>query len=52
MTRAWPATSVRSVQYQAPATAGVYHYVMCVDAVPRESDTKNNCSATVAVKYH
>ena len=33
----------------APATAGTYHYGACVDAVPRESDTTNNCSTSVQV---
>ena len=33
----------------APGTAGTYHYGACVDAVPEESDTSNNCSAAVAV---
>ena len=33
----WPLT--------APSTSGTYHYGACVDAVPHESDTTNNCSA-------
>ena len=28
----------------APSRAGVYKYWVCVDPVPRESDTQNNCS--------
>ena len=28
----------------APSSAGVYNYWACVDPVPRESDTQNNCS--------
>lgn len=32
------------VKFRAPAAAGTYYYVMCVDAVPDESDTTNNCS--------
>ncbi|MDE0026441.1 MAG: hypothetical protein OXP69_18685 [Spirochaetaceae bacterium] len=52
VTRPVAATSVRHVEFQAPATAGKYHYVVCVDSVPRESDTTNNCSATVAVEFH
>ncbi|MDE0446921.1 MAG: hypothetical protein OXH96_09640 [Spirochaetaceae bacterium] len=34
----------RWVEFKAPATAGRYYYVMCVDAVPGESNTTNNCS--------
>ena len=33
----------------APSSAGVYNYWACVDPVPRESDTQNNCSDTVSV---
>ena len=33
----------------APSTAGTYNYGACVDAVPRESDTTNNCSTSVQV---
>ena len=33
----------------APSTAGTYYYGACVDAVPAESDTTNNCSGSVAV---
>ena len=33
----------------APGTAGTHYYGACVDAVPEESDTANNCSAAVAV---
>ena len=39
-----------SLQLTAPATAGTYHYGACVDAVARESDTGNNCSASVPVR--
>ena len=38
-----------SVAVRAPASAGTYHYGACVDAVTNESDTSNNCSASVAV---
>ena len=34
---------------QAPSTAGTYYYGACVDAVPGESSTTNNCSAAVTV---
>ena len=33
----------------APATTGTYYYGACVDAVPDESDTTNNCSPSVRV---
>ena len=32
-----------------PATAGAYYYGACVDTVTDESDTTNNCSASVKV---
>ena len=38
-----------SVSLVAPLTAGNYYYGACVDAVPDESATSNNCSAAVAV---
>ena len=39
------------VPLTAPSSAGVYNYWACVDLVPRESDTQNNCSedATLSV---
>ena len=33
----------------APSSAGEYEYWACVDPVPRESDTQNNCSDRVSV---
>ena len=42
-------TSSESISLTVPATAGTYYYGGCVDAVPRESDTANNCSASVQV---
>ena len=33
----------------APTTAGTYYYGVCVDAVEGESDTANNCSASVQI---
>ena len=33
----------------APATPGTYYYGACVDAVTNESDTTNNCSASLTV---
>ena len=38
-----------SVELTAPATPGTYYYGACVDAVTDESDTTNNCSASVQV---
>ena len=38
-----------SVSLTAPSIAGAYYYGACVDAVPDESDTTNNCSAGVQV---
>ena len=48
------AASGRSAQFNtivltAPLTAGAYYYGACVDAVTSESDTSNNCSASVKV---
>ena len=42
-------TSSESFSLTAPATAGTYYYGACVDAVAGESDTTNNCSASVQV---
>ena len=39
----------RSLELTAPPTAGTYHYGACVDAVPEESATANNCSSAVTV---
>ena len=46
-----PAHSLRYVEFEAPATAGRYYYVGCVDAVPRESDTANNCSTVTRIGF-
>ncbi len=43
------ANSGKSAQLTAPSTAGMYYYGACVDAVASESDTANNCSASVQV---
>ena len=32
----------------APSTPGAYYYGVCVDSMPGESDTTNNCSAVAA----
>ena len=42
-------TSDESERVDAPSDAGTYYYGACVDAVANESDTSNNCSATVTV---
>ena len=34
---------------KAPSSKGKYHYGACVDEVPGESDTANNCSAALTV---
>ena len=38
-----------SVDLTAPPSPGTYYYGACVDAVAGESDTTNNCSASVQV---
>ena len=40
-----------SIRLTAPSAPGIYYYGACVDPVPNESDTNNNCSgyATVTV---
>ena len=38
-----------SISLTAPSTPGTYYYGACVDAVPDESDTTNNCSVAVTV---
>ena len=45
------ASSDRQVEFQAPATAGWYYYVMCVDAVRGESNTDNNCSTVADIEF-
>ena len=42
-------TSRESIALTAPSTAGTYYYGACVDAVTDESDTTDNCSASVQV---
>ena len=41
--------SGETISLTAPSTDGTYYYGACVDAVPRESDTTNNCSTSVQV---
>ena len=42
-------TGDESFSPTAPSTPGMYYYGACVDAVPDESDTANNCSPAVTV---
>ena len=42
-------TSGESVGLTAPLSAGGYYYGACIDSVPGESDTTNNCSSAVSV---
>ena len=41
--------STGSITRKVPTTAGTEYYGACVDAVPDESDTTNNCSAAIPV---
>ena len=43
------ATSAESIDLTAPSGAGTYYYGACVESVPDESDTSNNCSTGVRV---
>ena len=38
-----------TIKLTAPSTPGTYYYGGCVDAVPRESDTNNNCSSAASL---
>ena len=42
-------TSNHSALFQAPSSPGAHYYGACVDAVPGESDTTNNCSAAIVL---
>ena len=42
-------TRAESISLTAPSSAGTYYYGACVDRVPGESDTGNNCSSGVRV---
>ncbi len=42
-------SSDEDIEVTAPSAAGTYYYGACVDAVADESDTANNCSASVEV---
>ena len=41
-------SSAESTLTYAPSTPGTYYYGACVDSMPGESDTTNNCSAVEA----
>ena len=43
-------SSAESIALTAPSAAGTYYYWACVDAVPDESNTTDNCSSAVAVQ--
>ena len=38
------------IRLQAPSSAGTYYYGACVESVPGESDTQNNCSTAVSTR--
>ena len=42
-------TSDLSMDLTAPSEPGIYYYRACVDRVPREANTTNNCSSVLAV---
>ena len=42
-------TSDQSIEMTAPSEPGTYYYRACVDRVPREANTTNNCSSVLAV---
>ena len=43
-------SSAESIALTAPSTSGTYYYGACVDAVPDEYDTTNNCSSSVEIR--
>ena len=43
-------SSAESIALMAPSTSGIYYYGACVDAVPDEYDTTNNCSSSVEIQ--
>ena len=43
------ASSAETISLTAPSTPGTYYYGACVDSVPGESDTTNNCSSGVPI---
>ena len=43
-------SSPESATLTAPSTSGIYYYGACVDAVPDEYDTTNNCSSSVEIQ--
>ena len=45
-----PPTEEFSIFLDSPSTKGEHYYRVCVEPVPRESDTTNNCSAVVKIE--
>ena len=45
-------SSIAAVDILAPSTTGTYYYGACVDSVPDESDTTNNCSSSMEVEVN
>ena len=43
------ATSDLSIDQAAPSEPRTYYYRACVDRVPREANTTNNCSSVLSV---
>ncbi len=43
-------TSRKSISVSAPSSPGTYYYGACVDAVPGEANTDNNCSTGAYVR--
>ena len=43
-------TEVVSTFVDTPSTKGEYYYRACAEAIPRESDTTNNCSVPVKIE--
>ncbi len=41
--------SQHAASSEAPTAPGIYYYGACVDSVPKEADTGNNCSPGVAI---
>ena len=48
-TLAASADNRESIGLTAPSSAGTYYYGACVDSVPEETDTTNNCSTGIRV---
>ena len=44
-----PSTAHVSINWTVPSSPGTYYFGACVDTVPDETDTTNNCSGSVQV---